>query len=187
MPQRLYDAADRGDAAAVAEFLREGDDANEAANDWAPLHAACFKGHFDAVKALLDGGADVRATIRDEHEEARHRGATPLHMAARHGHANVVRLLLDAGADPLCVDGELRTPLHAVAAGGHGLCVKALLDAGAEVEGRDSKDCTPLELAERGRHMGTARMMRLHVLGRASAGGGGGAAPTRRGARGAEE
>ena len=74
-----------------------------------------------------------------------------------------------------------------VAAGGHGLCVKALLDAGAEVEGRDSKDCTPLELAERGRHMGTARMMRLHVLDRASAGGGGGAAPTRRGARGAEE
>ena len=27
MPQRLYDAANRGDAAAVAEFLREGDDA----------------------------------------------------------------------------------------------------------------------------------------------------------------
>ena len=70
MPQRLYDAADRGDAAAVAEFLREGDDANEAANDWAPLHVACFKGHFDAVKALLEGGADVKATVRAARIEA---------------------------------------------------------------------------------------------------------------------
>ena len=111
MPQRLYDAADRGDAAAVAEFLREGDDANEAANDWAPLHVACFKGHADAVKALLEGGADVKATVRDEHEEVRHRGATPLHMAARHGSGAVVNLLLERGAEvDAAKNGGARAP-----------------------------------------------------------------------------
>ena len=126
MPQRLYDAADRGDAAAVAEFLREGDDANEAANDWAPLHVACFKGHFDAVKALLEGGADVKATVRDEHDEARHRGATPLHMAARHGSVVVVNLLLERGAD---VDQATQSVLWKISQDDHVEVAELLRDA----------------------------------------------------------
>ena len=95
-------------------------------------------------------------------------GATALHAAAQHGHANVIRLLLDGGADALVVDAELRTPLHLVALAGHGLCVKALLDAGADPEGKDGKGASPLALAEQARHMGTARMMRLHLERRAS-------------------
>ena len=89
--------------------------------------------------------------------------STALHAAAGAGHANVVRLLLDGGADPLVVDSELRTPLHLVASAGHGLCVKALLDAGADPEGRDGQGETPLSIAEGQRHMGTARMMRVHL------------------------
>jgi ankyrin repeat protein len=90
-------------------------------------------------------------------------GTTALHAAARAGHANVVRLLLDGGADVLAVDSELSTALHAVGSHGHGLCVKALLDAGADPEAKDGAGHTPLSLAEAGGHLGTARMMRLHV------------------------
>lgn len=152
MPQRLYDAADRGDAAAVAEFLREGDDANEAANDWAPLHVACFKGHFDAVKALLDGGADVKATVRDEHEEARHRGATPLHMAARHGSVVVVNLLLERGAD---VDAANKNGVRALllaAQEGHVDAIKALLEAHADVDAANNNGDRAFDLAVKNGH-----------------------------------
>ena len=119
MPQRLYDAADRGDAAAVAEFLREGDDANEAANDWAPLHVACFKGHFDAVKALLDGGADVG--------QAKNDGATPLHMACQNGHVDVVRLLIEKDADVGQADCLRQTPLDVAKAKDHQDVARLLL------------------------------------------------------------
>ena len=50
-----------------------------------------------------------------------------------------------------------------MALNGHGLCVKALLEAGADPEGKDMKGMTPLQLADNGRHLGTARMMRLHL------------------------
>ena len=65
MPPRLYDAANRGDAAAVAEFLREGDDANEGSGGWAPLERAARNGHAGAVEALLVGGADANAADDD--------------------------------------------------------------------------------------------------------------------------
>jgi hypothetical protein len=101
-------------------------------------------------------------------------GMTALHTAAQHGHANVVRMLIDHGADTLVVDASLRTPLHLVAMGGHGLCVKALLDAGGDPEGHDVSGKSALRLAEEARHVGTARMMRLHLERRSAEGGAGG-------------
>ena len=95
-------------------------------------------------------------------------GGTALHAAAEVGHANIVRLLLDGGADALVIDAQLRTPLHLVATAGHGLCVKALLDAGADPEAKDGGGASPIALAEKSRHMGTARMMRLHLERRAA-------------------
>ncbi len=106
-------------------------------------------------KWLSDDRCSVDATLPAD-------GGTALHEAARHGHAHVVRLLLDHGADALNVDAEMRTPLHLVALGGHGLCVKALLDSGADPMAPDAHGATPLSLAEEARHVGTARMMRLH-------------------------
>lgn len=98
-------------------------------------------------------------------------GSTALHAAAASGHANVVRLLLDGGADALVVDAESRTPLHLVASAGHGLCVKALLDAGADPEGKDGAGCSPVALAQSNKHMGTHRMLRMHLERRMAEGG----------------
>jgi ankyrin repeat protein len=56
------------------------------------LHAAAARGHIDAVRMLLQHGADPNA--RDAGDNA-----SPLHFAAGGGLADTVRALLDAGAD----------------------------------------------------------------------------------------
>jgi ankyrin repeat protein len=62
--------------------------------DAGALHLMAKRNNAEAVKWLLDHGADPNA--RWSHWEAE---VTPLHLAASQGHADVVRLLLAAGAD----------------------------------------------------------------------------------------
>ena len=59
---------------------------------WTELHEAAKRGHLDAVRLLLEHGADPNAREPGDN-------TTPLHWAAAHGHVDVVRGLLDAGAD----------------------------------------------------------------------------------------
>ncbi len=56
-----------------------------------PLHVAALRGDRNAVRVLLDAGADPNAV--DE------RGCTPLHEALKHPHLQVVRMLVAAGSE----------------------------------------------------------------------------------------
>jgi ankyrin repeat protein/catechol 2,3-dioxygenase-like lactoylglutathione lyase family enzyme len=56
------------------------------------LHTAARAGHLDAVRLMLERGADPNA--REEGDNT-----YPLHWAAAHRHLEVVRALLDAGGD----------------------------------------------------------------------------------------
>ena len=56
------------------------------------LHLAAHRGHTEAVRLLLERGADPNA--RDIGDNA-----YPLHFAAGAGHLEIVRALLDAGGD----------------------------------------------------------------------------------------
>jgi ankyrin repeat protein len=58
------------------------------------LHLSAKRNDLDAVKWLLERGADVNA--RWDHGGA---DVAPLHLAAARGHVEMVRLLLSAGAD----------------------------------------------------------------------------------------
>ncbi len=71
------------------------------------LHMAARQGHVEAVKALLDAGADLNtATAGDR--------TTPLLIAIINGHFDLAKMMLDRGADPRVAAENGVTPLYAV-------------------------------------------------------------------------
>lgn len=67
-------------------------------------------GYLDAVKSIVQGGADVNWQRED--------GRTPLMSAAAAGHADIVAFLLSQGADPSLRDANGKTALDAARAAG---------------------------------------------------------------------
>ena len=124
-----------------------------------PLIEAVKAGDATAVRALLDGGAEVDAAEPDgttalhwaaHHDDLRlvaalleagaaadaatRYGVAPLALAATNGSAAMLELLLDAGADPNRASGEGETPLMTAARTGVVPAVEVLLEHGAEVD-----------------------------------------------------
>lgn len=90
--EQLWEAARKGDAAAVKDLLAKGADVNAKFRYGATaLSYASDKGHTEVVKVLLEHGADVN--VKDTFY-----GATPIIWAAQKGHTEIVRALLDKGA-----------------------------------------------------------------------------------------
>ena len=79
-----------------------------------PLHEACFHGHEEVVKFLVekmmkDGKPDVtKVNIKNK------AGLTPFHIACREDHHEIVKLLLDKHPDVQLkeCDNDKATPLH---------------------------------------------------------------------------
>jgi outer membrane protein assembly factor BamB len=93
--EALWDAAARGDAAAVRKLLDEGAPVDAKTRYGATaLSFACDKGQLEVVKLLLERGADPNA--KDTFY-----GANPLSWAAQRGAVEVARLLVEKGADDL--------------------------------------------------------------------------------------
>lgn len=108
------------------------------------LHAAAERGDLAAVRAALDGGADVLAF--DD------RGMDALSWAALRGHAAVVELLLDRGA---AIDrpNDVGWPAIGQASGqGHRAVVELLVARGADVNQAFDGGRTALMCAAYGGH-----------------------------------
>ncbi|XP_069010696.1 BRCA1-associated RING domain protein 1 [Embiotoca jacksoni] len=88
-----------------------------------PLHLAAIKGDVEAVKELLDLGADPN--LKDN------AGWTPLHEACNLGHLAVVEVLVSKGALLNTPGYENDSPLHDAVRNGHSAIVKLLLQLGA--------------------------------------------------------
>ncbi|XP_037542832.1 BRCA1-associated RING domain protein 1 [Nematolebias whitei] len=88
-----------------------------------PLHLAAIKGDIEAVKDLLDQGADPN--LKDN------AGWTPLHEACNLGHLPVVEVLVSRGALLNTTGYENDSPLHDAVRNGHAAIVKRLLQLGA--------------------------------------------------------
>jgi ankyrin repeat protein len=105
--EQLHFAAQDGDLVKIEQLLQEGYDIN-AFDDvaYTPLHYAVNKERFEAVRLLLERGANVNANLEEQI------GNTPLRNVAEHCSLRMAKLLLDAGADPAIPSWMRLTALH---------------------------------------------------------------------------
>jgi len=167
-----FEAVRNNDLTRLRQLIASKDGANARDGRGVPLimHAAAF-GSPDALKAIIDAGADVNAAnglgatalIWGMGDKQKVRmliaaGAnvnaktklekTPLLVAAAHdGYADVLRLLIDKGADLKAVDVRGSNALHNAAATGNAEMVRLLLDKGIDANTRDKGDGTALQNA----------------------------------------
>jgi ankyrin repeat protein len=106
-------------------LLDSGADVN-ARNDagYTPLLCAARNGEGEAVRLLLERGADVNAQAEGD-------GATALHLAVCGGHDEAARLLLACGADPSLVDAQGNSSVDCAVEAENDALVGLLMDAGA--------------------------------------------------------
>jgi ankyrin repeat protein len=115
------------------------------------LFITCWEGRVDAVRLLLDEGAEV--------DRASKKGWTPLYVACGKGHVAVARLLLAKGADVNRADKNGATPLYIACLKGHVDAARLVLEKGAEVDRATKDGRTPLQAACHGGHVDAARLL----------------------------
>jgi hypothetical protein len=147
--QKLMAAVTAGDTDEVRRLIVAGAEVDErfpivnGFNDaHTPLLVAARDGHVEAVRLLLEAGADVNAVEPTF-------GAVPLHKAVYNGHADSTRLIAERPDVHLDFQGATNgyTPLHDALWHGYAECAQVLVEAGAALDllGHDGK--TPLALA----------------------------------------
>jgi len=102
----FFTAAVIGDVKELKKLLKEINPNFRNKDGETPLHIVAGESRLEAVKLLLDHGADPNAQNKE--------GETPLHYAAEKCDVDVVKLLLQYGADPNARDDNGQTPLHRI-------------------------------------------------------------------------
>jgi hypothetical protein len=137
---QLQDAAIEADAEKVAALLAGGANPNAGDPADAPLvramQACSHDGgendqHVATVKALLDGGADLKRT--DDNKN------TPLMSAAQYCGAKIVKLLLDAGAEASPRNGSGITPLGMAMIMSRFDAAEVLVAGGARLDAKEAQ------------------------------------------------
>jgi ankyrin repeat protein len=139
----IVEASAVGDVERLRELLAEDSSrANAFAPDgFTPLGLAAFFGHPEAVRLLLENGADPNLASANAQRVA------PLHSAVAGGKVEIVRMLLARGADVHARQDLGFTALHGAAVGGGEEMIRLLLDHGADPAARNVAGKTPADLA----------------------------------------
>ena len=130
----VFEAAAVGRADRVSELLAEDPKRANAFDDdgFHPLGLACFFGHLDAARVLVEAGADVNALARNEHIQT-----AAIHAAAAAQGTDeatryaLVKLALEHGADPNLEQGGGFRAIDAARQNGDTTVEQLLLDHGA--------------------------------------------------------
>ncbi|XP_076179940.1 uncharacterized protein LOC143153061 isoform X6 [Ptiloglossa arizonensis] len=152
-----------------------------------PLHMAAWYGHRDAVKMLINAGANVSAVNKKQYtllmcaargsnvgvveylaeaveslngDATDCTGATALHHAASAGHPTVITALSSIPKLELnAMDKKGQTPIHCACTEEHLEAVEILIGLGANVDAQDNEGNTPLHVATRTRHTAIAQLL----------------------------
>lgn len=141
----LTRGAARDDVVALRQLLASGHKADEGGDSWTALIWASRSGSIDAIKVLLDAGADINlpGPTGDDWD------ATPLQHAILERQPASVRLLLDRGADLNRGGGPGRSLAPVILAAGDTdpAILELLLAHGADPTLEDEHGVTPLSRA----------------------------------------
>ncbi|XP_061442853.1 ankyrin repeat and KH domain-containing protein 1 isoform X2 [Rhineura floridana] len=142
----LMEAASAGHVEVAGVLLEYGAGINTHSNEFkeSALTLACYKGHLDMVRFLLEAGADQEHKTDEMH--------TALMEACMDGHVEVARLLLDSGAQVNMPADSFESPLTLAACGGHVELAALLIERGANLEEVNDEGYTPLMEAAREGH-----------------------------------
>ncbi len=153
----VWEAATIGNARRLKTILGQSRTrVNEATKEegFDPLGLAAFFGHAEAVKVLLENGADVNAKPPSRFQN------TAVDAAVSGDHAEVVRILLEAGANPNVRSEANYTTLHKAAVHGNLEIVRMLVDHGADVTAVRDGGHTPLDDAKEKGHAAVAEFLK---------------------------
>jgi ankyrin repeat protein len=140
----IFEAAATGTQDRVEQLLHKdpGSLNSCSADGWMPLHLAVFFGRINIVHLLLNKGAQINATSKNDQR------VTPLHSAlANPQNATVAQLLIDSGADLNARQSEGLTPLHYAAANGLELIVRNLMARSVDLSAKEAGGKTAHDLA----------------------------------------
>ncbi|XP_046672408.1 ankyrin repeat domain-containing protein 17-like isoform X4 [Homalodisca vitripennis] len=142
----LMEAASAGHVTVAKILLEHGAGINTHSNEFkeSALTLACYKGHLDMVRFLLEAGADQEHKTDEMH--------TALMEASMDGHVEVAKLLLDSGAQVNMPTDSFESPLTLAACGGHVDLALLLIERGANIEEVNDEGYTPLMEAAREGH-----------------------------------
>ena len=128
----LHDAAMQGNLEAIRQHIKAGSDLNEKdpMSGASPMIVATVFGQIEALKALIEGGADV--------DYRNNEGSTALIVAAVFDRIEVSKILIEAGADINAKNNEGSTALHTAALLCRTKIVEILLDNGADKNAKNN-------------------------------------------------
>lgn len=155
----IFEAAAAGDAGRVRELLDEDRSrANAFAGDgFTPLGLAAFFKRPEAVRLLIERGADAAPASRNQP------AFTPLHSAvatdAGPRDLGIVRALLEAGAPVNARSGSGGTPLHTAAFLGDTEVAELLLARGADPRIANNEGRTAVDVARERGHAALAERL----------------------------
>jgi len=118
-----------------------------------PLALACFFGHGELAKWLIDRGANLNLAAKNQMQVA------PIHAAAGGKNLEIVRALVEAGADVNARQHGGFTALHAAAQDGNEAMTAYLLEKGADRNARADNNQCALDLALLRGHAGVAALL----------------------------